>query len=80
MYAVSDSDAYPSEREAVQKLAPQPKNIQETGLSENFLGDLLCKHLHDAGVLDLSRLAERMALTGAVVEEVLQFLRKHGRV
>ena len=60
MYAVSDSDAYPSEREAVQKLAPQPKNIQETGLSENFLGDLLCKHLHDAGVLDLSRLAERM--------------------
>ena len=80
MYAISDSNAYPSEREAVQRLAPQPKSIRDTGLNENFLGDLLCKHLHDAGVLDLSRLAERLALTGTVVEEVLQFLRKQGRV
>jgi len=80
MYAISDSGSYPSEREAVQRLAPQPKNIGETGLNENFLGDLLCKHLHDAGVLDLPRLVERLALTGAVVEEVLQFLRKQGRV
>lgn len=80
MYAISSSNAYPSEREAVQHLAPQPKSIRETGLSENFLGDLLCKHLHDAGVLDMPRLVERLALTGAVLEEVLQFLRKHGRV
>lgn len=80
MYAISDSNSYSSEREAVQHLAPQPKSIRETGLSENFLGDLLCKHLHDAGVLDMPRLVERLALTGAVLEEVLQFLRKHGRV
>lgn len=80
MYAVSDSSHYPSEREAVQKLAPQPKCIRDTGLTENFLGDLLCKHLHDAGVLDLPRLVERMALTGAVLEEVLQFLRRQGRI
>lgn len=80
MYAISNSNSYPCEREAVQHLAPQPKSIQETGLSENFLGDLLCKHLHDAGVLDMPRLVERLALTGAVLEEVLQFLRKHGRV
>lgn len=80
MYAVSDSSHYPSEREAVQKLAPQPKCIRDTGLTENFLGDLLCKHLHDAGVLDLPRLVERLALTGAVLEEVLQFLRRQGRI
>lgn len=80
MYAISDSDSYPSEREAVQRLAPQPKSVNDTGLSENFLADLLCKHLHDAGVLDLPRLVERLALTGAVLEEVLQFLRKHGRI
>ncbi|MEO4046573.1 AAA family ATPase [Pseudomonas sp. CAU 1711] len=80
MYAISDSNSYPSEREAVQKLAPQPKSIVDTGLNENFLGDLLCKHLHDAGVLDMPRLVERLALTGAVVDEVLQFLRKQGRV
>lgn len=80
MYAFSNSDSYPSEREAVHKLAPQPKSIRDTGLSENFLGDLLCKHLHDAGVLDMPHLVERLALTGAVVEEILQFLRKQGRV
>ncbi|UVE17097.1 AAA family ATPase [Pseudomonas sp. LS44] len=80
MYAVSDSDAYPSEREAVQRLAPQPRSIRDTGLTDNFLGDLLCKHLHDAGVLDLPRLVERLALTGSVLEEVLAFLRKDGRV
>ncbi|AOE84475.1 AAA family ATPase [Pseudomonas sp. TCU-HL1] len=80
MFAVSDSEAYPSEREAVQRLAPQPRTIRETGLADSFLGDLVCKHLHDAGVLDLPRLVERLALTGAVLEEVLAFLRKDGRV
>lgn len=80
MYAISDSDAYPSEREAVQRLAPQPRSIRETGLADNFLGDLLCKHLHDAGVLAMPQLVERLALTGAVLEEILAFLRKDGRV
>jgi predicted ATPase with chaperone activity len=80
MYAVSDNGSYPSEREAVQRLAPLPRNIRETGLAENFLGDLVCKHLHDAGVLDLPKLVERLALTGAVMEEILSFLRKDGRI
>ena len=80
MYAISDSNVYPDEREAVQQLAPQPRTIRETGLADNFLGDLVCKHLHDAGVLDMSRLVERLALPGTVLEEVLTFLRKDGRV
>ncbi|MBD2836772.1 AAA family ATPase [Pseudomonas sp. JM0905a] len=80
MYAVTDNGSYPSEREAVQRLAPLPRNVRETGLAENFLGDLVCKHLHDAGVLDLSKLVERLALTGAVLEEILSFLRKDGRI
>ena len=80
MHAISDSDAYPSEREAVQHLAPQPRTIAETGLSDQLLADLLCKHLHEAGPLDLSRLAERMTLPGAVLEEVLGLLRKDGRI
>ncbi|UTW07684.1 AAA family ATPase [Pseudomonas benzenivorans] len=80
MYAISDSDAYPSQREAVQRLAPQPRTVRETGLAENFLGDLVCKHLHDAGVLDMPRLVERLALTGSVLEELLGFLRKDGRI
>ncbi|KPA95816.1 MULTISPECIES: AAA family ATPase [Pseudomonas] len=77
---IVESDRYHSEREAVQRLAPQPCTISETGLTDSFLGDLVCKHLHDAGVLDMPRLVERLALTGAVLEEVLAFLRKDGRV
>ncbi|SEB57802.1 hypothetical protein SAMN05216178_1320 [Pseudomonas saponiphila] len=80
MYAMSNSRVSSSEREAVQRLAPQPCTILETGLADNFLGDLVCKHLYDAGVLDMSRLVERLALTGAVLEEVLTFLRKDRRV
>ena len=80
MYAFRDRGACACDKDAVQSLAPQPRTVRETGLAESFLGDLLCKHLHDAGTLDLSRLVERLALTGAVVEEVLAFLRKDGRV
>ncbi|MGE4404208.1 AAA family ATPase [Pseudomonas sp.] len=80
MHAISDSDAYPNEREAVQRLAPQPRTIAETGLSDQLLADLLCKHLHEGGALDLSRLVERLALPGTVLEEVLGLLRKDGRI
>lgn len=80
MYAISNSRISPQERSAIQRLAPQPRTVLETGLPENLLGDLVCKHLHDAGVLDMSRLVERLALTGAVLEEILTFLRKDGRV
>ncbi|MGH8354554.1 MAG: AAA family ATPase [Pseudomonas sp.] len=66
--------------DAVQRLAPQPCSIQDTGLAENLLGDLVCKHLHDAGVLDMSQLVARLALTGSVLDELLAFLRKDGRI
>lgn len=80
MHVIVESDAYRNEREAVQRLAPQPCTISETGLTDSFLGELVCKHLYDAGVLDMSRLVERLALTGVVMEEILAFLRKDGRV
>lgn len=80
MYAISNSRPNGKEREVVQRLAPQPRTILETGLADNFLADLVCKHLHDAGVLDMPRLVERLALTGAVVEEVLNFLRQDHRI
>ena len=80
MYAISSNRVSLDEREAVQKLAPQPRTILETGLADNFLGDLVCKHLYDAGVLDMVQLVARLALTGAVMEEILTFLRKDRRV
>ncbi|MGH8567658.1 MAG: AAA family ATPase, partial [Gammaproteobacteria bacterium] len=56
-------------------LAPRPRTIADTGLSENLLQDLIAKHLHDAGVLDLGEIASRTALAGSIVEELVGALR-----
>lgn len=61
-------------------IAPRPKTISETGLSISFLGDLFQKHLYEAGVLTLGALGRRIALAGPILEEVMSFLRKEGRV
>ncbi|MBF7728652.1 AAA family ATPase [Pseudomonas sp. N040] len=69
-----------AQADALQQLAPQPCSVADTGLTEVLLVDLLCKHLHDAGVLDMPQLVERLALPGPVLEELLAFLRKDGRI
>ena len=63
-----------------QLIAPRPRTIEETGLSTQFLSDLIVKHINDGGVLNIGQLAERSALAGAVLEGVLDFLRREGRV
>jgi hypothetical protein len=68
------------EGNAQQVIAPRPRTIEETGLSIQFLADLLVKHIYDGGVLNIAQLAERCALAGTVIEVVLDFLRKEGRV
>jgi len=65
---------------AQQVIAPRPRTIEETGLSIQFLADLLVKHLNDGGVLNIRQLAERCTLAGTVIEGVLDFLRKEGYV
>jgi hypothetical protein len=44
-------------------------------LSRGFLSDLIAKHLFDAGVLTIRELAERTALAGSIVDEILSHLR-----
>lgn len=61
-------------------IAPRPKTISDTGLSASFLADLVEKHFYDAGILPLSTLGRRTALSGPILDEVLNFLRKEGRV
>lgn len=61
-------------------LAPIPATIEDTGLSQWLLADLACKHLAEAGVLDLGELARNMALPGKVIEELCHALRSQGRV
>lgn len=61
-------------------IAPRPKTIAETGLSLTFLGDLLEKLLFEAGVLSLGAMISRAGLAGPIIEDVLNFLRREGRV
>ncbi|GAB3100797.1 AAA family ATPase [Aestuariicella hydrocarbonica] len=53
-----------------------PVTIQSTGLSERLLTQLCCKHLYEAGMLTAHSLSQKMALGGAVVDEILQILRR----
>lgn len=61
-------------------LAPRPRSLKDTGLSKDFVAELLLKHLYNGGVLDLRQLAERSALAGPVVETTLNFLRAEAYV
>lgn len=63
-----------------ESLAPQPDGLRETGLSENLLKELVCKHLHDTGVQSVGDLARRLHLSGAVTTEILERLRAEALV
>jgi hypothetical protein len=66
--------------QAIRQVAPRPRNLAETGLSQDFLCDLLAKHFYWGGVLDLQQLLERTALAGPVLEGLLNFMRAAGYV
>ena len=54
------------------QLAPTPATIKETGLSASLLLDLLVKQLQIAGVYTLRELAEKLALTGSIVQTLIE--------
>jgi hypothetical protein len=62
------------------RIAPRPQTLAATGLPPAFLGDLVEKHLFEAGVLSMRELVGRTALSGRLLEELLGFLRKEGRI
>ena len=64
----------------LRKMAPRPRTVQDTGLTREFLGDLLCKHLLNHGTLSLAELAKLMRLSGSIIENILEFIRSEARV
>jgi hypothetical protein len=64
----------------LQKLAPRPNSVADTGLSESFLSDLTAKHLLDGGILTMAQLSDRMALAGPIVKDILDFMRDEARI
>ncbi|WP_022942106.1 hypothetical protein [Psychromonas hadalis] len=53
-------------------LAPTPTTIKESGLSASLLLDLVVKHLQIAGVYTLRELSEKLALTGSIVQILIE--------
>ncbi|MGH8168185.1 MAG: AAA family ATPase [Woeseiaceae bacterium] len=64
----------------VAKMAPRPANLADTGLTETFVADLISKHILDRGTLTIGELSAAVALSGSIVERVLNFLRSEARV
>ena len=64
----------------ISKLAPRPTRIEDTGLSEGFLADLVVKQLLDRGALSIAELSSLLALAGSIVEQILNFLRSEARI
>lgn len=54
---------------------PQPGLLEDTGLSIDFVVDLLLKHVLRRGQMTVALLAERTALAVPVIEPVLAFMR-----
>ncbi|MEW6999550.1 AAA family ATPase [Colwelliaceae bacterium BS250] len=52
-------------------VAPCPVELADTGLSEYLLLGLMLKHLHSSGVLTLRALAQKIALSGAIVQHLI---------
>lgn len=61
-------------------IAPRPQSIAATGLPLASLSELTEKHLFEGGVLTIRDLSQRTALSGSLLEEILSFLRKEGRI
>ena len=64
----------------ISKLAPRPTQLQDTGLSEAFVADLIAKQILDRGALSIAEMSELLALAGSIIERVLNFMRSEARV
>jgi len=61
-------------------IPPRPRSLAETGLERSLIEELITKHLHEGGAVDLPGLVLRLRLPGTCLEEVLAPMREMGRV
>ena len=81
MHAVQPiTNASSSVLQRLSTLAPRPATLEASGLSVELLTSLVLKHLWSAGALATSALAERLGLTGAVLEPAVLFVRREALV
>ena len=53
-------------------MAKRPSTVAETGLSEQLLLQLLLKHMLISHVVSIRQLAEKMALSGGIIQSLLE--------
>jgi predicted ATPase with chaperone activity len=71
----------PASIQAPSEAAPRaPQTIEETGLSQTFLIELVTKAMFQRGLTRLIELSQTLALSGSVVEAVCQFMRREAIV
>jgi predicted ATPase with chaperone activity len=75
-----DDEGTSSDLESLDILAQKPRRLEDSGLGTNFVIELVAKHLQTGGVLTLSDLVERIALTGPILEKMLGFMKREGLV
>lgn len=69
-YFISSSQASQT-IQAVTAYAKRPTSIEDTGLSETLLLQLLIKHILITHVINVRQLAEKMALSGGIIQTLL---------
>jgi MoxR-like ATPase len=63
-----------------ERLAPKPTSIEDTGLPESLLLDLVIKHTFTAGVLTKEQLVAKIGVTGGILQQLLDTAKKLGWV
>ena len=76
----TDESSEITELDSLTRIAVRPRVLEETGLSETFVGDLVAKHMQLGGVLTLAELVQRVALAGPILEKILGFMKREGLV
>ncbi|PKH62880.1 AAA family ATPase [Shewanella sp. Choline-02u-19] len=57
--------------DAATRLAPRPTTLEDTGLSESLLLDLLLKHFLAGGVLTKEQMVSLIGVTGGIIQHLL---------
>lgn len=68
-----DASRARSDGDAAGKLARAPRTIEETGLDQNFLLELVAKSAFVMGKVTLSQLVQRLKLCASVLDSVVSF-------
>ena len=80
MSLATNNNIDPIVRGAEGELVDRPKDLNETGLTQQYTADLLSKHLVQSGSLTLAQLSEFLSLPGRIVENTIHFLRQEARI